>query len=90
MGHNAKLDQKAAKNPENPFSTADNCSTFFPVVWAMSFWQTPFAAKRIEFSAIFAIKEGAVPAYKPLAKPSLAHVSLKIIYGGISDFERLN
>ena len=76
VGHKAKQDQKAAKDPESPFSNADKCSTGFPEILATNFWHKELAANRIEFSAILAISAGLVPAYKPRTIPSLVQVSL--------------
>ena len=71
------LDMKQPKNPENPLDNGVSSSTFLLSIFATSFWQTPLAANNIEFSAIFAINAGDVPAYRPRASPSLAQVSLK-------------
>ena len=76
VGHKAKQDQKAAKDPESPFSNADKFSTGFPEILATNFWHKELAANRIEFSAILAISAGLVPAYKPRTIPSLVQVSL--------------
>lgn len=52
------------------------CLTGVPMAQATAFWQTPYPAKRTEFSAMLAAKAGTVPAYSPLI-PSLAKVVLK-------------
>ena len=65
--------------PAQPLENVDRFATSTDKERATSFWQSPYAAKRILFSATFAARDGTVPAYKPRTIPSFLKVSLNVI-----------
>jgi len=69
----------AARKPAQPLEKVDRFATSTDKERATSFWQSPYAAKRILFSATFAARDGTVPAYKPRTTPSFLNVFLYVI-----------